>query len=70
MNDNEIMFLQEMLKIKSIVWMPDSHTARQIKRIAKHSAEDGLVAYFSDGKYIALYNCDKHEFYMVAPIFT
>lgn len=71
MNDNEIVFLQEMLKIKSIVWMPDIHTARQIKRIAKHADELGeLCGFFANGEYIALYNCSKTDFYMISPIFT
>ena len=71
MNDNEIRFLQEMLTVKTIVWMPDSHTARRIKRISKHPDElDELCGFFSNGEYIALYNCTKTDFYMIHPIFS
>ena len=68
MNEEQEKKLVDILLSKqTIIWIPDSGTAKKVLRIAKPCDEPSLCAYFSFG-YAALYNCDLSDFYIAHPI--
>jgi hypothetical protein len=77
MNDKEIEQLESAVDDGNfqVYWIPDPNEAKRITRVSKAPPPDegdveepSLVAYTEDGKYIALYNADFNEFFMVNPL--
>ena len=68
MLENEIDFLKTKMLSKKTLWIPDQKTARQIVRIGNRKDEPSSCAYFDNGEYVALYNCDLTDFFTVDPI--
>lgn len=75
MNDAQIASLKDAVasKTSKVMWNPDSDTARQIVRVGTHAEENDntiLCGIFSNGQYVALYNCDFNDFVVTRPLFT
>lgn len=53
----------------TVMWNPDSETARKVVHVGEWKSKDpdvedepGLCAFFENGEYAALYNCELKEF--------
>ena len=78
MNDDQIETLKSHLMADDqLVWNPDTTTCRKIIKIGKgpnvdpcDEPEPSECAYFSNGEYVALYNCEPYQFKILITIFT
>ena len=61
---------QAIIHGKRVLWNPDSSTARVVVNVAPHAEEGGsdLCGIFSNGEYVALYNCSFSDFVVVIPL--
>jgi hypothetical protein len=70
MTEQEELDLKTLVDSGSIImWNPDQVTARTIVRVGTWRSNDpdvedepGLCAFFDNGEYVALYNCELEEF--------
>ncbi len=65
MNERQQMTLVSIIKNNAVAWSPDESTCRFITSITHRTDEDELCANFSDGKYVALGNCNPEDFLIV-----
>lgn len=75
-SDKDIQFLKDLVPSGELHWFLDEKTCRKIVAIytnrkyeSEEDSEPGPVAYFDDGKYIALLNCEPYEFVIIKPVF-
>lgn len=77
MNDNQIDRLKKLVSEGTqIVWNPDDSICRKIKFIYPapkptdgDEPEPSDCAYFANGDYVALWNCEPYAFKVVSSVF-
>lgn len=78
MTESQEAALKEQLKKSRIFWIPDADSAREISHVGPAPKakppdvdEPSEVAYLRGrpGQYLALYNCDPREIFVVANLF-
>lgn len=75
MNDNQIEQLKSVMDWNDVCWMTKDNVVRLITGIGParllegEDPEPSDVAYFDNGEYVALWNCEPTEFVIVTMVF-